>query len=37
VLGLKAWGNFADKLGAVVADRRWLESGVGAAAAATSS
>jgi len=37
VLGLKAWGNFADKLGEVVADRRWLASGVGAAAAATSS
>jgi alkanesulfonate monooxygenase len=32
-LGLKAWANSADKPGEVMADRRWLASGVGSAAA----
>jgi alkanesulfonate monooxygenase len=32
-LGLKAWASSADKPGEVMADRRWLASGVGSAAA----
>jgi alkanesulfonate monooxygenase len=32
-LGLKVWANSTDKPGEVMADRRWLASGVGSAAA----